>query len=95
MLAHGHGGPDPAALRHQGEAGASDLVGAGPGQLPLAEPHAAAGRPDQPHQREQQGALARAVSAEHGQRVAAVDIEVHTVQDLALPVAGAEVTNVK
>jgi hypothetical protein len=52
VLADGHGGPDPAALRYQCDAGAGDLVGAAAGQFASFEPYAAGGRPDQAHQGE-------------------------------------------
>jgi hypothetical protein len=65
----------------------------GAGQLASVESDAAAGRSDQAHQRKQQGALAGAVATQHGQRLAAVDVEVDAVEHLALPVPGMEVTD--
>jgi hypothetical protein len=52
-------------------------------------PDTAGGWPDQPHEGEQQGALAGAVAAEYGECLTTVHVEVDAVQDLALAVPGA------
>src|SRR4029453_4001520 len=92
VLPHGQRWEDLAVLRNVADAGLGDLVGAQPGQA-LAIPQPPAGRLDQPHDRLAGGGAADAVAAEQAHDLAAADLQVHALQDVALAIVGVEVAN--
>jgi hypothetical protein len=92
VFLHGQPRPHSASLRHERYTSAGDLVGPRPRQVSAAQDDAPGGRPHQSHDRHDQRGLARAVAAQHGQRLAALDVEVDAVQHIGAPITRAQIT---
>ncbi len=90
VLTHRQIGEDPAPAGHVGQTCSGHPHRIGPGHVPPAQVHLAPTRRRQPGDRPQEGRLPGAVGAEHGQYLAGVQREIHSVQDVIAAVAHLE-----
>src|SRR6266705_2253712 len=93
VLLHGERGEDAAPLGDQGDAPLSDLERLLADQLLLVERDPAGARPDQPHDRMDQGGLAHAVAPQQNGAGTVADPQVHALQDVISTPVGVQVGN--
>src|SRR5262249_36010319 len=94
ILAHGQGGEDLAVLGHVADAGARDEIGAETGDVVPLEPDLPDGR-HQAHDGLAGGAAAHAVATEEADDLPRPHVQVHALQDVALPVVGVQLADLQ